>query len=107
LERSTIVTQGERREPLTEGDISEFAQKLETWGQQLPAKERLLLQLLVARAERASDVEVQGFAFPSIAPATNSLFSPLVEGGSLQAGVAWADIWRVGDVQSWLTGKSR
>ncbi len=91
------MTQPQNLEPITQEDVAAFAQKLESWGRQLPPKERTLLQLLIARAEGTdiADLDVQGYVLSSPSITTTRLFSPLLSTGRLsgawvEAGDPWA-----------------
>ena len=90
------IPEGSQR--ITEEDLTTFAEKLEAWGKGLPAKERALLELMLARAEGVApeDADVQGYSLPSIAQATSGLLGPLVSEGLLTAGgepTARGDVW--------------
>jgi hypothetical protein len=63
-------------------DLQDFAQRLHTWGNLLPSKDRALLQLLMARAGSSSgEPEVQGYSVESIEAATMSALGPMVKSG--------------------------
>lgn len=80
--------------PVSQEDVTAFVQKLENWGKELPPKERALLQILLSRAEGTSpaDVDVQGYALPSIGLVANSALSPLLSAGRLGVTGAWVEM---------------
>jgi len=102
----TVVTQPQNLEPITQEDVVAFAQKLESWGRELPPKERTLLQLLIARAEgtNIADLDVQGYVLPTLSTTTIGLFSPLLSTGRLSS-PAWiqsGDLWAQWSAQQGL-----
>jgi hypothetical protein len=86
------VAKEEERVPVSDEEVSSFAQKLEDWGKDLPPEEQALLQVLVGRAEGTSEEDVQGFALGMpIGVATTNLFSGLRTTGRLTRG-AWVEM---------------
>ncbi len=80
------MTMGSNQGNLSKEDIDSFARKLEEWGNSLPPKEKALLGLLVARAQNAEEMDVQGYALPSVAGGVASAFQPVSGGGG------WVDV---------------
>lgn len=97
------MTSGESGQAISEDEINQFSQKLETWGQGLTARERGLLQLLLTRASEGEDV--QGYSFgagigtaatQALLPAANSfLIAPGIgpEQSLIRGWVQMGDPW--------------
>jgi hypothetical protein len=67
---------------LSEGDVSDFAQRLQAWGNGLEPKDRALLGMLVARAQNAAgDVDVQGYTIGSVEDGTRDALGPMLRSG--------------------------
>lgn len=67
-------------QPITEQDVTGFAQKLEQWGTTLPPGEQALLALIMQRANSTEAADVQGYQSYSAlsSTVTRSWLSPWV-----------------------------
>jgi hypothetical protein len=72
----TAMTEPQGIESITEADVAAFAQKLESWAEELSPKEQTLLRRLVARAVGIEDADqdVQGYAISTGGWLTPGLF---------------------------------
>jgi hypothetical protein len=80
---------------ITEREIEQFVGRLQEWGKELPETERLLLTLLIERAEGAHPGtfrEPEGFGYkprppeefpPTIEEITNDVLKPLIRDRNL------------------------
>src|SRR5438105_15156856 len=85
---------------ISNADLQDFAQRIQSWGNSLPGKDGALLGLLMARAEGStSQADVQGYSIESIEGATMSALGPMVRSGLVarqprawvQMGPAWVE----------------
>jgi hypothetical protein len=84
---------------ITNADVQDFAQRLQSWGAMLPSKDRALLQLLMARAQGTGEGDVEAYSIPSIEAATMSALGPMVKSGMtarqprawVELGPAWVE----------------
>ena len=91
------MTSGESGQAISEDEINQFSQKLESWGQELTARERGLLQLLLTRASAGEDVQGYSFEAPIGAAATQALLPAassflLAPGGELLRPRGWVQL---------------
>ncbi len=80
---------------ISEADVKDFAQRLQTWGHILPPKDRALLQMLLTRSEGGA--EVAGYSMDSIESATMGALGPMVKSGVMarvpRAWIQLGDPW--------------
>jgi len=55
----------EQAQPVTREEIEEFSKKLDSWSQQLPARQSALLRLMLARAKHVEPSDAQGYVVNS------------------------------------------
>jgi hypothetical protein len=76
--------------------VAAFAQKLESWGQELPEAERAVLELLLARAEggdfEVGDVSAYTFTAQPFSRFVLTSLSPLASVSLRAAGDPWVEI---------------
>ena len=60
-------------EPFSEAEVQAFIQKLETWGQGLSERDRMILARVLRNTETGADDEVGGYLFRLISPVATNL----------------------------------